>query len=576
MILFILLLIILSIIYLSYREYQYKNLIDQFQNRNSLSVYYNDDSNEFDNNKHSFDSNSNILSNIPNWNAIWILDNIYAQFIQNNDLLIINIINSDFQNFLDESFRGIMNNYTLLNIPNGTVYSNSLKYINEYSFELTIKRIDGQTSWDNELSFKIYDMDNINFKTYSLGSSNTIMKKYKIDTNNLKILPQKTCPPNSFIGIGQLNENRNYFILKKVICNNYNNIDLNLNIHQFSGYINNNKITLFSNDIPNNITLTRKEDLIFNSKDYPIRNTFIDKMLNNTITLPIIPKDEIKNNKIYLNYMGISGLLKNNGSTLNICQYLEYFRKSNSCIIGYIDKLGNVQTLNFQYFGIHKKDSHLTLQYDIMNSLFNDENSGIDISKYRLSINNNDDNVHKAISLTSCISKNKIADHANKIYKNCVDSIKKYINDFEMVVENSLSPCIWQINRGVSNNMLTNCPISINTFEGYSKIVKYIEYNRSDIYLTPIENGLNQQLLLEDIQVLNYKENGTNANFMLTANIKTLNDYYLVPSLEAGFSNNSNLVKLSPTINEYGKWIILGFTLNNPNELIEVVKNIRF
>jgi hypothetical protein len=145
-----------------------------------------------------------------------------------------------------------------------------------------------------------------------------------------------------------------------------------------------------------------------------------------------------------------------------------------------------------------------------------------------------------------------------------------------MIIENNIAPCVWQINKGISNNMLTYCPISINTFEGYSKVVKYVQYSGSDIYLTPIENGLNQQLLLEDITVLNYKENGANANFMLTANIKTLNDYYLVPSLEAGFSNNSNLVRLSPTINEYGKWIILGFTLNNVNELMNVLKNIEF
>jgi hypothetical protein len=579
MVLFILLLlIILSIIYLCYREYQYKELIDKFQNRNSLSVYYNNDinSDELENNKNSFNVYYNKPQNLLKWNGIWVLDNIYAQFIQNNDLLMINFINSDYQKTLDESFQGIMNNYILLNIPNGTIYSINVKYLNDYSFELTIKRIDGEKSWSNELAIKIYDMDNINFKTYSLGSSNNIIKKYIINTNNLKILPQNTCPPNSFIGIGQLNENRNYFILKKIICNNYNNINLNLNIHQFAGFIYNNKIKLFSDGIPNNIILNKKEDLIFNSNDYPIRNTFIDKMMNNINNLPIIPKDQIKDNKIYMNYMNINGLLRNNGSTLNICEYLKYFTKCNSCIIGYIDKLGNVQTLNFQYFGINKKESNLILQYDVMNNMFNNENSNIDISKYRLSINNNDDNTKKAISLTSCISKNKIGDYAINIYNNCINSIKKYINDFEMIIENNIAPCVWQINKGISNNMLTYCPISINTFEGYSKVVKYVQYSGSDIYLTPIENGLNQQLLLEDITVLNYKENGANANFMLTANIKTLNDYYLVPSLEAGFSNNSNLVRLSPTINEYGKWIILGFTLNNVNELMNVLKNIEF
>jgi hypothetical protein len=586
LILVIIILIILCIIYLCFRNYECNYTLEKFDEytQRSLSTYYPNsvDDDQLENTKNAFNSFYNRSSIKVKWNGIWIGDNIYSQFLQNNDLLIISFSNNQ---VLDGSLMGIDNNYELVIPPNLSdyIFSFTITYLSSSSIKLKITVVNEQyTSIPDGLSIKIYSINNTSNIVKIIGASNTKTNEIVINNdigesnNKVIFMEQKKCFKNSFVGIGQLNEKRNYFILRKIFCNNYINDNINIGINQFSGYINDsyNEIQLFSDGKPAPIKLRLKEPFVFNSNNYPIKNTFIDKMMDNINTLPIVPKDTYD----YMNFMPITALVNNDGNNLYVCDYLRYINRCNAFIIGYIDRLGNFKTLNTQFFGIDKSKNNLTLQSDIMNSYFNDPSKVTSVLKYYRDVINSGNNVNeirKAVSLTSCLDKNNTNYNVpSNLFNKCKDNIKNYIQNFERIENDKYMPQVWQINKGKIQNMVSYCPVNISTFDGYSTVIKYVEYNGGNIYLSPVNGGLNQQLLFENINILNYSS--INGTLLMNTNIKTLNNYYLIPSQESGFSENSNILRLSPEIKEDGKWLILGFNLNKITDLVTTLNNITF
>jgi hypothetical protein len=434
---------------------------------------------------------------------------------------------------------------------------------------IIIQRIDDKESWTDNIKIQIFGIDNIYSETYDIGSSSTISKEVIITTTKkITILPEELCFPNSFLGIGKLNIKKNYFILSKIICNNYNNDNMNLKINKFSGYLqsDNSKITLYSDEISNPIILTLKTSLI--SK--PDLTNFID----NVSKLPIIPQDnfEKKNGDIYnyMNFMPTNALI-NNGESSYICNYSQYFLKFNAYIIVYVNNLGNVRTLNNQFFNIN--DNNLVVNYDIMNTYFNDPYKKLNLlNKYRSIINTgtDSDGISNAISLTNCLENNSFNDSSNitspsQLFSTCLTNIKNSISKFEQINNDKYMPFVWNINTS------KNCNITINTFKkGYSTPIKYIEYDEKNLYLSLYNEGLNKQLSLDNSNLLKYDNN----ILLITANIKTLNNNYLVPNDVQGLLKDSSVINLSPTLDANGKWLILGFSLDNLNNLTSVLDNL--
>jgi hypothetical protein len=267
----------------------------------------------------------------------------------------------------------------------------------------------------------------------------------------------------------------------------------------------------------------------------------------------------------------------------------------NSAILCYVTNLGNVQTLNYQFFGSLPEQSTLTVQYDVMNNILNNTNiinnyiqteteteeedssssyvSLNNLPKYRNSITNygsvlSDMTViNNAISMTNCIENNKVAGSPTTLTNSCITSCQNYVNSYVKSSSNpKLMPAVWQINYNVSNNLTNDCPFTLSTSQNYNTPVKYVEYNNNGTTnLSLYSDGNKQKLFMENANVINK----TNNVIVITTNLRANNGLYLLPSSSyGGFSNNSNIVTLSSSPNPNGKWFVIGFPLNNMNNLL--------
>ena len=109
----IIIIIILLVIYLALRFYQNKKILESFSTQGSLSTFFQQtvDSDDYMTYNNTFNSlnqpvlNSNITYN-SNWNGVWSNKEnyIYAQFIEQNDKLIIVFSNSSFNNYYSQFY----------------------------------------------------------------------------------------------------------------------------------------------------------------------------------------------------------------------------------------------------------------------------------------------------------------------------------------------------------------------------------------------------------------------------------------------------------------------------------------
>ena len=591
----VVIIILLCIFYIIYRNNEYNKLLESFDTgysysmpltQSSLSTYYQPKVDSDSYNVSTYSYNKIVPQNTSaqlNWNAIWKNDEkkLYSQFLQNNDKLIIAITNSEFVN------------------------------------------------------------------------DNTVF--------------EEECYRGSFVGIGQLNQKRDFFILKSVICNNLSNENLNLNIGMFSGNISINpttqkrQITLYSSS-PISSPLLPTTLYIFKDFSYTngvsSNNPFMTNLISNVTQSPYITEEDkyvmdssfpcdigkskcnynyptgsipsailgytgknscgtanssgdcinnpscyvssnpnsaglnigpssgliypcknIINN--YMNFMPIKGLVnmsKSNNNTLNLCDYLSRFNQLNACIIGYVDQLGIFRTLNYQYFGVTPDKNDLILQTDIMNNKLNSSTNPIGIINfYRTNFSNN---ITKALQFTNCLENSSTYGDPKTMMNStstCYNTLSNYKSKYVASTQNNsnLYPLIWQININKQIHLLNNCGVYINTFPDYIVSQKFIEYSDKQIYLSPNNGGLNQQLLFDNVNIIrDIPATGANKSFILTTNIKTLNNLYLVPSDDKGLNDNTNIVRLASLPDPKSKWLIIGFSLSNLNSLKSVLSTL--
>jgi hypothetical protein len=480
--------------------------------------------------------------------------------------------------------------------------SKYFKIIESYDNNVFLKKNGWDGIWNNK-EFNLYVQFIQNNDKLIISLSNNIIEN-NILTNELSKNNTNNCPVNLFLGICQLDSNRSNFVLKEIKCSTYNSPYLNLNINMLKGQLNNNIITLTSTNKFQIINLTKIDTLTNNSNN---NNSFLNSTSyvdNNSLflnQLPIVPKNNVEiteedcevgepcmdisnglnvtvfNGKQYnacgkktsptnnicidtpkcvfyspsidglptcsntnkniinnVNYSILKGQTKYNGNSLELCNYLNLFNtgKCNSVILFYLTKLDDknfdIKTLSYEYFGNKQNESSLIVQYDYMFKLFN---------------------------------------------KNKSDDINKNTN--------KLDPNIWQINYNpfknnkTNDNLFNSCGFTLNTSINYNTPTKYIEYSESDIYLSLYPNGINKQLYLENVEIIQEVDTDLKSLIILSANIRCNNGKYLIPSSKSkGFINNSTEVSLQMKPEENSKWFIFGLTLNNFNNIIGDIDNL--
>ena len=495
LIVILIIIILLLILYLCYKNYQYNKSLENFDNttQSSLSTYF---QNTIDADSYATDKNMyhktrpSIKINNKMWDGIWVNTplNIYAQFVQNNDTLIISLSNSSF---------------------------------NQISGQVSSSDLDGQTNATTGI----------------------------------------TCYENSFVGLGKLSDNYSKFILTQVICNQYSNSSLNLTAYNLTGAIDDSTkiIQLYSK---NNGQVTTIPLTLQNT--YTYYNNYVEKVSENINTYPIIPNSNFQYNQKICNdpttpcydstngiatttyngitynacgtttsssgstcvgtpscifnsvavngippcpaitpsvydYMNIAPLTvqtQYNGNSLLLCDYLNYFsdQACNSCILCYITNIGNAYTLNYQFFGALSDESSLTVQSDMMDQILNNSSSTFGLLPYyrnAIQNNTNQTDVLNGISFTNCDGDSNT----------CLNLCKNYINNYSAPIGNqSLYPCVWEINANSTTNVLNSCSITLSTSKNYNTPVKYAEFNNDGTTnLSLYSGGLKQELFLEKI-----------------------------------------------------------------------------
>ena len=302
----------------------------------------------------------------------------------------------------------------------------------------------------------------------------------------------------------------------------------------------------------------------------------------------------------YVNYGAVANLQNVLGSNLTICSILNNFAKNsvnhfNSAILCYVTNLGNVQTLNYQFFGTMPEQSTLTVQYDIMNNILNNLYTNVQTSEetndiplrnlplYRNSITNYNSQssnmtvINNGISMTNCIENNTVAGSPSTLTNSCINSCQNYINSYVQSPSNpKLMPSVWQINYNsnmfnnyLSGTLTNDCPFILSTSEQYNTPIKYVEYNNNGTTsLSLYQGGNKQKLFMENANIIKQ----TNNVVLITTNLRANNGLYLLPSSSyGGFSNNSNIVTLSASPNPNGKWFVIGFSLYDIDNLLNML-----
>ena len=362
--------------------------------------------------------------------------------------------------------------------------------------------------------------------------------------------PPTTCTNNLFECIGQLNNSYDMFYSKTIVCNNYTISGQDMS--NLSGYILNNTITL-----NNSIILTKIQSLS-NTSPYM-------KVVSPNVNLYSILPDSTQD------YMNIApSILQSsyNGTNLDLCNYLKFFNKNNcnSCVICYISNIGNVQTLNYQFFGPLSNESSLTVQYDMMNNILNMTPNGL-LTYYRnISSTSTQIQINNKLSFTNCIENIK----PPSSIQICQTMINTYIPS---ISNNNLYPVVWEIN--ASTSTLNSCSFILSTSKLYNTPQKYAEFNNDGTTnLSLFNGGIKQELILENVNII--KDGGANNYVIITTNIKTNNNLYLIPGNNYGLSNNSNLLNTTKHPEQNSKWLILGFNLSNITMLNTILNSSNF
>jgi hypothetical protein len=574
------------IIYFIHKFIQDYKTIEKFSTQSSLSTYFSNtvDSDDYMKNSNSLqhpyiDTNQSPFI----WNGIWqnVDIPIISQFLQINDKIIVVLSNTNFSEIYSNN--DIQSNDTCNNMFIGIGQLNSKRnsfYITKVLCNMYNNNVlgIGPNNLNNLPESTIYFSGTIVKGNIILTSNNTN------NTNNLWLALKEKYPES--INIEKFPHIKSY-------------------LHQISKFVHLNPSAAKSNYefsiCPTNSIPCINSINGLNTDSVNACGT-IDKGTNNTcnnnVTCYINPPSNSNlpicqpqiNKYLNFNALGIS-MNSDDETNLNLCDYLSNFSSSycNAVILCYISNIGNVQTLNYQFFGTMPNESSLNTQYDMMNNILNN-NSNTNLQKYRNLINSvnasavpTDSSQLKpllnGISFTNCLTSSSIW-YTNILISGCSNTCKNYIKNYSPSnSNNNLNPCVWQINVNNKYNLLNSCGFTLSTFKGYNSPTKYVQCNNNGtVNLSLYGDGLDQTLYFDSINILTDTDKRPNPPFVaMTANIRSNSGSYLIPdSAFGGLMNNTNKVILKNNPEPNSKWLILGFSLNSLNNLSSLINSFNF
>lgn len=206
-----------------------------------------------------------------------------------------------------------------------------MTYDHVYNKELPLieKKKGWSGVWQNTGASIICQIFQINDNIFIAFHNNNLLQNF---TNNTV--------DNMFMGVGQLNGNRNIFILTKVIKNNFKEKIIELGVNQLSGKINDTGkiITLYSNGSSKTLQLTKIHELKYNDSLFYRENLYTKKLSKFITPYPELPESNIQKTEIYcpngqttcnVNNLGIGSTLSN--QNFNACGNSTVSDEDNTC-----------------------------------------------------------------------------------------------------------------------------------------------------------------------------------------------------------------------------------------------------
>ena len=377
------------------------------------------------------------------------------------------------------------------------------------------------------------------------------------------------CPLNNFTAICQLNFNRTKFYIKSannIYCNTLASFN-----NTCAGYIDGNTI---------NVAYTsngRKETITFTKdSDNNMKNSFenASAMYSLTETNLINPVPQIPSSKISYNssntsynnkntFMPINILSQyitnNNNNSYKLCSLINNINNNNriNAYILYVDNFINVQTLDYNFWGVGKDESNLVLKntnlaYSValkLKEYINQNNISQQISSYMYCSNSND----KDLNFTE--ESNNLKNNFNNNKNN--QSLNK---------KTPVIPIMWNIS---SKYKSSTCYISLSSVADKNNTTKFPIFNSDGSINISINNGgTNQELIFEDMNTIKNESN----YFISTGYFRTNDLLYLVSNNTNKTLQGDNTVKLVSKPSPSGKWVIIGF--NNNINISNIMNNI--
>jgi hypothetical protein len=400
------------------------------------------------------------------------------------------------------------------------------------------------------------------------------------DSNGNTFNSSMNCPLNNFTALCQLNFNRTKFYIKNpnnIYCNNlvlFNNTMPFFN-YNISGYIDGNNITIsyFS------YYTLKMANITFN-KDTTTNNSYENSSSSYSLTesklinpYPQIPPSTLTYNSSNISYTNkntftpiniLSQYITNSNSdnSYKLCSLINNINNNNktSAYIFYINDFINVQTLDYNFWGVGNNDSNLALKNTNLAYVFASK-----LKNYINSKNFSIYNLQQFSSYTYCgTSNNKDVSFTQEEndFNNKFNNIR---NNNSLNKKTSVVPIMWNI---TSNYKSSTCYISLSSVADKNNTVKYPVFNSDgSINMSINDGGTNQELIFEDITTIKNESN----YFISTGYFRTNDLLYMVSNNTNTTLQGDNSVKLVSKPMPNGRWVIIGF--NNKANISNVINS---